>query len=385
MTKYFILTMMVLFMADRNAVSQVTPTGVDTGRAIKKQPPENNRQSTKVEKRTKKTSQETAAVDDGDTQETTRGADNGYDIGFTYLNAVNFDFSNSKGGNYVGHLNVWNYDAVNNETTTTTRALKLKKDGGDYKNNWRIGYNCGIMKTDYASKGPLDTSYDYDEKVLMHPLDEIKVGNQYFKQYNKLTNESRNVTWSAYIQPTLSLYYKPNIKVLLNGHVELFVDEWTTTTTIKNYQQEAFDITDENIDTLKSPGNVNRVNKFEGSLSDPFISTVRSQKTTLNFGMGVTFDMKIPGIGSLFVQPTVYVATLDSDSPQGIDKNTLQYITAKRSKWAHLGRIYLNINLTDNASAIVGVNIRGKFNETPTHSFYVGANLGLDGIKELIK
>lgn len=155
--------------------------------------------------------------------------------GFSFINAVNFDFNGNNGASYVGNINLFN-----------PTSFSKKKEGFG-----RFGYNLGIMKIDFSRNDSLNTSYDYYENVKVKPLDRIIIDTtKYLRQYNKLTTVSKNLTWSFYFQPTFSIICNPEFKLLLHVHTELFIDKWTTRTDISNYQQDSATITKLTSDSL---------------------------------------------------------------------------------------------------------------------------------------
>lgn len=285
-------------------------------------------------------------------------------FGFAYMNAVNFDFDGTNGGSYVGHLNVHKYDAF-----LSKRKIKM-------------GFNCGILKTNFSRQDSLQESTDYFENVLTHPLDEIKVGNEYLRQYNTKNNVTKNVAWSFYFQPNFSVVYQKNFKLLVHLHGEYFVNRWTTTTTITNYQQATGTFTNENIEEVKK--DIGYINKFEKSLTDPVVTSNTITKGNFNFGAGITIDVNLWTGGSMFVQGTVGKA-IDYVRPENVDPKTLLYTgTQKKTFGAHLARYILTQEITNNMEGIIGVEIRGKFGETPTYSSFIGINIGLNGLKKLL-
>ncbi|MEO6734431.1 MAG: hypothetical protein ABIN01_24635 [Ferruginibacter sp.] len=287
-------------------------------------------------------------------------------LGLTYMNAVNFDFDGTGGSSYVGHLNVFKYDAFYRSKNTKIT----------------IGLNCGILKTNFSRQDSLQESIDYSENILIRPLDEIKVGNEYLRQYNNKSNVTKNVAWSYYFQPTIGLYCRQKFKLLFHLHGEYFVNKFTTITTIRNYQQAKSTFTTDNIDEVKK--DIAHVNKFEKSLTDPVLSRNAITKGNFNFGAGITIDVTLWHGGSMFVQGTVGKA-IDYVRPENVDSKTLSYSGVKKQSFAaHLARYILSQQITNNMQAQIGVEIRGRFGETPTYSSFVGVNIGLEGLKKLL-
>ncbi len=283
--------------------------------------------------------------------------------GLTYLNAVNFDFQGSNGASYVGHLNVYKPDLI--------------QIG---KNRW-LGINLGVMKIDFSRQDSLNTSFNYSENVKMKPLDNIVLDKKYLRQYNKFSTVSRNVTWSFYFQPTISLMYSKNCKIFFHFHTEFYIDKWNTTTTISNYQQDTAVVTADNINGLQNT--MSTINTFQKSVSDGVSSTSSSTQVNFNFGVGFTLDVNLWDGGSLFVQPSIGKA-FNYERPQAVNRKSLNYRSDTTSFIGHLTRFALKQQITPNMQVVMGVDIRGKFKTTPTYASYIGVNLGLSGIKKLI-
>jgi hypothetical protein len=195
--------------------------------------------------------------------------------GFSLVNAVNFDFDGSTGASYVGNLNLFKPAGFHKPVSVRCP---------------RIGYNLGIMKINFSKNDSLNSSYNYSENTLIHPLDSIKVGAKFLRQYNKLSTVSKNITWSFYFQPTFSFVYNSELKILFHLHTELYVDKWTTNTTISNYQQDTSIVNAGNIGTLV----FDTINKFSRSSTDNITST--STSTTLNFNWVGHLIMQDPNL-----------------------------------------------------------------------------------------
>jgi hypothetical protein len=285
--------------------------------------------------------------------------------GFSLVNAVNFDFDGNTGSSYVGNFNLF-------KPAGFFKPVSIKKP--------RLGYNLGIMKINFSKNDSLNASYNYAENTLIRPLDSIKIGSKFLRQYNKLSTVSKNLTWSFYFQPTVSLVYNSELKVLFHVHTELYVDKWTTNTTISNYQQDTSVANAGNLGTLI----FDTINKFSRSLTDNITSTSTSSTLNFNFGFGITIEKSWEG-GSLFIQPTLGWA-FDYARPQSVNTSKLNYNLPKRENvFAHLTRFRLSQHLTTNVEAIIGIDVRGRFGRTPTYAAFLGANLGLEGIRKLVK
>ena len=284
--------------------------------------------------------------------------------GLMLLNAVNFDFDGSGGSSYVGHLNIFSPDVIQNK-------------------KWpKVGLNLGIMKINFSRNDSLNKSYDYRENALLRPLDTIRVGTKYLRQYNKLTTVSKNITYSFYFQPTIGLIYKSNYRLLLHIHTELFVDKWSTVTTITNYQQDSSVVTAANFDILKD--SMSMLNKFSKSTAELVTSNSTSTKLYFTLGAGLTLDVDLWYGASLFVQPTIGWA-FDYARPRSINNKNLTYNSPDQGTiGAHLTRFLLKQKLMGNLQAVIGIDVRGKFGFDPTYSAYIGANIGLNGVRKML-
>ena len=295
--------------------------------------------------------------------------------GFTYLNAVNFDFGNTNSSSYVGHLNVFKPELA------TLWDIKNKYRDRIFKN---FGINCGIMKIDYSQRGDSSNiSYNYTENTLINPLDSVKIGTPYYRQYNKLTTTTKNTTNSFYFQPMISLIHTSKVRLMFHLHAELFVNSYTSVTTIKNLQQLTDTMRTNNI-SLLADSIINHVNKFGHALTDDFNSTTSTTKLSFNAGFGLTYHQKLWTNGYLFVQPTYGICT-NYATPTGFNSKSSTLNENNDKVWFHLTKLELTQEISSNVQAIIGVIVRGKFTQEPTYASYIGINVGLDGISALLK
>lgn len=268
---------------------------------------------------------------------------------FMYLNAVNFDFTNSKTG-YVGQLNMYSKPNI--------------------EEHW--GFNAGISKINYTNKDSV-TFYKTDN-VKMKPLDELQPGSKYLKRYNEYKYKTDNRSFSLYFQPLFDTkIFKAKSKFYVHGHTELLISRFETTTSIKTIQQDTVVATDI-IDGIVYP-TLNR-------------KTVKTQNI-LNgyFGIGFTLDLYLNKTSTLFLQPTIGTTT---NYPQPASVNgTMPYYRVKQdSGWNefYLIRAYYRNKLSTGTELIIGADIRGLFPQyEPFYAVYIGANLAIDKIVDLFK
>jgi hypothetical protein len=294
--------------------------------------------------------------------------------GFTYLNAINFDFENSNGTSYVGHLNIFKPNLFSFKKNNKTPEKGML--------GW-LGLNFGILKIDYSKRDSgVNNSKEYVEYAKINPLDSPKVGTPYFKQYNRITNSAKNNTLSFYFQPMVTLVSNTNTKLLFHLHTELFINKWTVTTTLNNLQQLIDTIRSSNVDTIKKV--IIPINKFVKSTSDPIVSQSENTTLTFGFGFGLTFHQRLWHNGYLFVQPTFGIVTAYS-TPQSVNANTLTVSNDTDKAWFHLTRVEVKQELTATLQAVIGLNVVGKFTKEPSYAAYIGLNLGLDAIRKILQ
>ena len=289
--------------------------------------------------------------------------------GFSYLNAINFDFANSSGAAYVGHLNLFRTD-----------ILPSKKNGHKY-----FGINCGIMKINYSKGGDsINTSYDFTENTKVNPLDVVKMGMPFNRQFNNLKTVSKNTSMSFYFQPTYTIRNDENLKILAHIHTEFFVNTWKTLTTITKIQEVR--------DTVKSwndTSSIIRLDRFYKESSASVSSESSTTKLIFFVGVGITVRTRLWKGGNLFVQPTVGLATAylspEKLASEQFNKVPDQEKTDKIRRWFHLSRFEFEQQLSGSFKVVMGLNVRGRFQENPAYAAYIGANVGLDGIKGLFK
>lgn len=285
-----------------------------------------------------------------------------------YLNAYNFDFNSSLKSNYLGHFNV---------------LLPPKK-----KYSW--GVNLGVMKINYNNNFDDDSIFAM-QNVLINPLDSIRPGTKYIKEFNKYKSTYQNTGWSIYIQPMFQINSDINSKIYLHGHIELFINNWSVTTTFTNIQK----------DTVKIDANNTRGGYFYAP------SNFISNKTLYNgyFGAGLTFDLCPWETSSLFIQGTIgwttnfpqsaSVADLVNKTNAAMNGPTIistrggvpysQINSSKKGSIFYLSRVYLKQDISSSSTIIIGADIRGIFPEyNPLYAVYVGLNLDLTVLAKLL-
>lgn len=270
-----------------------------------------------------------------------------------YLNAVNFDFDNSKVG-YVAHLNFYK------------PALKVGE----------LGYNAGVLKVNYTTN---DSTQVYKkDNVLINPLDNLVVGSKYVKQFNKYDIKTENSTYSVYFQPMFLFYkdYQKN-KFYFHLHSELLISKYVTKTKINTIQSDT--ITINTIDEVPSTTAL-LLNK-QVSSSSSIVSGY--------FGIGLTGDLNFSEDSSFFIQPTFgYTTDVPILNSRDDIYNSRYFAITDKRKWNgfYLVRSYFRQKLSEATELILGADVRGFLPTfTPLYSIYIGVNLKLEKLKELIK
>ncbi len=298
----------------------------------------------------------------------------------TYLNAANFDFSNNLGTTYLGKLNLF-----------------APNIGGS-----KFGFVAGIMKIRFNFSDTTHASYLIDRQLL-NPLDSLKAGTRYLRQFNKYVTTRSNDVWSFYVQPMFRVLpgksdRQPNNKgglqaypngIYLHLHFELLVNKTNVTSNISTLQQ----------DTLMFDSSLPR-----GAFFRAFpVSKLVDDRTFLNgyFGGGVTFALQPFNNENsrFFFQTTLGITTnYPSWTNQDISSTVLNVLptrdtTGRRplpsyepaSKAFFLIRAEFTQNLNDKAQIIVGTDIRGllpRYN--PQYATYVGLNVSLEALSAII-
>jgi len=290
----------------------------------------------------------------------------------TYLIAANFNFNETVTGSYLGKLSIL--------------APDIKRSP--------LGFCAGIMRTKFNYKDSSNSTYALENR-LIHPLDSIKHGSKYLRQFNKYTTTRTNLTWSFYAQPLIRLVSWPSKKntkkgkgnlaepngIYFHGHFELLVNKVNVTTNVTALQQDTA-----LIDSTKHLSYINYQ-------PNPLIY----DRTFLNgyFGVGVTVNLDPfdNGNSRFFFQPTIGVTTnypswVSQDiSSTGVnvqynpDGKLIPGYRQVSSGWFYLVRAEFSQKLSNNSQIIIGTDIRGLLpNYSPVFAAYVGLNINLDAL-----
>ena len=289
----------------------------------------------------------------------------------TYLNAANFDFNESVNTSYLGKLNIF--------------APDIKESP--------VGFTAGIMRIKFNYKDSSNSTY-HTENRLIHPLDSIKQGLRYLRQFNKYTTTRSNITWSFYAQPMLRVISWPSRKqkansiapngIYFHGHLELLVNKTNVTTNVTTLQQDSA-----LVDTTKRLS-------YIGYQPNPLIF----DRTFLNgyFGVGLTFHLDPFGTGNsrFFFQPTIGITTnYPSWVSQDISSTVVNVVPTRSgtsvqtyqrvsSGWFYLVRAEFSQKLSNDSQIIIGTDIRGLFPKySPLYAAYVGLNVNLDAVAKI--
>jgi hypothetical protein len=295
----------------------------------------------------------------------------------TYLNAANFNFDDNADASYLGKLNIF--------------APNIGKTP--------FGFNAGIMRVKFNYNDTSHSRY-YIENRKIHPLDSIKQGNKYLREYNKYTTTRSNTIWSFYVQPMYRLVTwaksaktdnglpnsLPNA-IYLHLHAELLVNKTNVTSTIENLQRDT-----SLVDTIK-PGIAYFYSPTKSIIDD---------RTFLNgyFGLGLNFNLDPFGNGNsrFFFQPTIGITTnYPNWASQDISSTTVSLVPVRgsntivtpvyqplKSKWFYLVRTEFIQNISDDAQLIIGSDIRGLFPKfNPVYATYVGVNVNVNAIANI--
>jgi hypothetical protein len=295
----------------------------------------------------------------------------------TYLNAANFNFDDNTDASYLGKLNIF--------------APNIGKTP--------FGFNAGIMRVKFNYKDTSHSRY-YIENRKIRPLDSLKHGNKYLREYNKYTTTRSNTIWSFYIQPMYRLLtWAKNAKtdnglpnslpnaIYFHVHAELLVNKTNVTSTIENLQRDTA-----LVDTTKAG---------TAYFYLP-TSSIIEDRTFLNgyFGAGFTFNLDPFGNGNsrFFFQPTIGITTnYPNWVSQDISSTTVSVVPVRgsntpvtpvyqavKSKGFYLVRTEFIQNISDDAQLIIGSDIRGLLPKiNPVYATYVGLNVNVNAIANI--
>lgn len=266
---------------------------------------------------------------------------------FMYLNAVDFDFNNSKSG-YVGHLNMYR------------------------KPYTKFGFNAGFMKINYNNNND-STIVDSQNNIKMNPLNTANADTTYIRQYNQLTRKVKSTSFSIYFQALYNLRSKDKqYNIYAHAHFELLISRFTVSTTLKTISQDTITVPIADIPILRTTG-----------MSNKFTTT----RELLNgyFGGGLTFDLGLTENSSLFFQPTIGFTT-NYPEVSSINSQNFSYIDNNRN-WNgfYLIRSYYR-NKLEKSEIIVGTDIRGLLPRyQPYYSVYIGVNIDVNALAGILK
>ena len=291
----------------------------------------------------------------------------------TFLNAANFDFTGKLDVSYLGKLNIF--------------APSIKDS--------RWGFNTGIMRIKFSYNDTSNSRY-YIEHRQISPLDSMKQGDKYLREYNKYTTSRTNTVWSFYIQPMYRLVEFENENaessftsgIYLHLHGELLVNKTNVTTNITNQLR----------DTLTVDTSARGISYFYLPTN-----TLIRDRTFLNgyFGIGLTFNLDPFGNGHsrFFFQPTIgWTTNYPNWTSQDITSTVVSVVPTRgsgvslpesyeplRSKGFYLIRAEFIQNLSKNSQVIVGADIRGLFPTfNPLYAAYIGLNVNVDALAKLV-
>jgi hypothetical protein len=276
-------------------------------------------------------------------------------VQITYLNAFNFDFSNTTTqSNYIGHLNILS---------------------GNTSKKW--GVNTGIMKINYSQNSTDVNEIITVENVVISPFEPLTQNSKYLKQVNSYKTTRKNTVWSLYVQPLYRISDENNDnEVFAHGHLELLPSSWNSKTTVTNIKQDT---------AIFMPGTP--------AITAKTILTNTSSYTISGvygyFGLGMTFNLPIWENGKFFFQPTVGI-TSNYPQPSSVDINSNVFpFQEKRSvdQWSSFYLIRANYNhkIGESSILVVGVDVRGLFPKySPLYAVYAGLDLSINKLVTLI-
>lgn len=311
----------------------------------------------------------------------------------TFLNAFNFDFTGKLTTSYMGVFNIFAPDFLNRKG----------------KKWWSFGFIAGIEKINYGTaniNGNDSSQTMYTRQyVLANPVNydfvsqQITPGSKFYYEYNKYTFQSQNTVWSIYFQPTFRTNFiefkkkDPKAGLYIHGHVELLVNEWTSTISYR---------------TLSMDSAYYGAGSPPASTINTYLPTQYTASTTIlteNFGAGLTYyvaPFAKDTSSHFFIQGTVgvslnspnfgnlgtYVTRSSQTTVQlpNINGTFNQAITYPCTKAFYLVRSIFLQTLSNKTELILGTTIRGLFgpgSNAPQYAIYVGLNLDLSIITDL--
>jgi hypothetical protein len=299
------------------------------------------------------------------------------------LNAANFDFSGKLSTSYLFRFNMF--------------APNLHKTP--------FGFNAGIEKINYTTgtingDDSSNVSY-YQQNFVVNPLqinrsygDTLLNGGKYIQEYNQYTYTNSNTVWSFYFQPFLKIApwneVTSNEGLYFHLHVELLVNEWTRTATIKNLYT--------NPDTsIAIAPFTNGDSSFYWVKNNPIVSHYNI--ITGNFGGGITFYTNLhtalnDTATHFWGQATIGVSVNGPNfgllnnpgrepSPNGSYGTLLFY--NPRPKSFYLIRMNFTRSLSSTSQLMLGGVFRGNLGtQNVQYAAYLGLNVDLGAFAHLI-
>lgn len=278
---------------------------------------------------------------------------------FLFTNAINFDFGNTSKNSigYYGHINYF---------------FNINKDSIPSK----YYINTGLIKVNYYSaeinKG---TFYQYDN-VLENPLSSIQQGESYIKQFNKYDFQVKLNSYSAYVQ-FLKKITKNYNNLFFHLHGELLVTNVTTDIVVTNIAKQTATIPSNNITPIanyleldKSFSNQNIGAYFGAGLTAKFPLLSLNSTTKFNYFLQGTM-----GLSNTKLNPKLFKGQ-SNQAPSFEDKKSTSPFFIIHS--------YFENNITG-ANIIIGSQIRGEYTSPPLYTFYLGLNLDIEKLGNLLK
>lgn len=277
---------------------------------------------------------------------------------FTYVNAISFDFGNTKSStSYLGHLNYF---------------FNVTKNGSNSKHY----LNTGLLKSNYYSAEINEGSYNQVDNVLENPNDPTSPGSTYNKEFNKYDISVKLNTFSGYFQYLYKISKINSLFVHLHG--ELMISNYETNvkiTTISSSQE-----TIPSTDIIPISNYINKDNTFTKQNIGGYFGGGLTAK--MKFDFGTTDSTKInyflqgtTGISNTQLNPKLYPSS---------SNNLPLYEENNGAKPFYIIHSYFENNITG-IKLIIGGHIRGNYATAPLYNFYVGINTNLDNLKKVFE
>lgn len=279
---------------------------------------------------------------------------------FLFTNAVSFDFGSTtkSSTSYFGHINYF---------------FNINKE----EENSKYYINTGLIKVNYySSEINTGSFYQYDN-VLENVLGSTQPGENYIKQFNKYDFDVKLNSYSAYVQLLRKISKNYN-NLFFHLHTELLVTNINTTLKVTNVDKKTVTIPLNNIipitnylETEKSTSSQN-IGAFLGAGLTAKFSFLKNadDNTKINYFLQGTV-----GYSNSKLNPKLYQKS----------KNELpDFENSKDGAPFFIIHSYFENNITG-ANIILGSQIRGNFTNSPLYSFYVGLNIDLNTLTEILK